>query len=513
MNKLFFVLSWLSLFVSCETKDQYDDGSVNFTKGDLNVGKFYSDLEFAGVQSVSTVTDSTANIFWDSIDGAQMYYIYDASNDNPILLQKLLATETSIKLNFLTHNTTYKIMVRVLDDENLLDNNEATVEFTTDTLPEPPSFISRSNPSKALDIINTPSFLIAGVNPGDTVQIYSDACITKVGEAYANFSFVVIETDELPFDNTYTFHTNRINHLGVNSPCSTVNDTYEVRTCPDGYVYVPENQSILQDEFCVMQFEAKAWQDVDSDNIVDSGEVDSDGCNEAACTTANWGTSSFVPGSSAEGKPWRMIDLDTAKSACQLLGDNYDLISNLEWMTIAMNIESDLDNWVGGVVGAGCLSRGNNGVADGCGYAHTDLDDRSIATRIDTEGRLELTNGNQIWDLSGNVSEWVDFGKDDLAALGPKFCNNSWQEFTSEFCTGLFDTDHYMPANPAGTLASSYDSSFGLGRIEGGTGGAITRGGDYESGDYAGLFSFSLAADRSYVGAKTGFRCVYRIPQ
>ena len=162
--------------------------------------------------------------------------------------------------------------------------------------------------------------------------------------------------------------------------CEAESSTSESTSpCPDGYILVPSNSEVgVQNDFCVMKYEAKAWNDVNSDDIIDYGEVNANGCNEVDCTTDNWGLSNHIPVSMPENHPWRKIDQASAKSECTSLGANYDLISNPEWMTIARNVESVDTNWSGGSVGSGCLFRGNNGLDDDCGYNGSDLSRVSI---------------------------------------------------------------------------------------------------------------------------------------
>lgn len=159
--------------------------------------------------------------------------------------------------------------------------------------------------------------------------------------------------------------------LSTSSSLSTTSTT-TLEACPSGYVEVPSNPGFGVSRFCVMQYKAKAWNDANSNNVIDAGESDADGCGEAACTTAGWGSASHVPGSTETGLPWRMIDQVDAKAECQSLNskfgvtDKYDLISNPEWMVIARNAENVAANWSSGTVGTGCMFRGNNGLNDAC---------------------------------------------------------------------------------------------------------------------------------------------------
>jgi hypothetical protein len=104
--------------------------------------------------------------------------------------------------------------------------------------------------------------------------------------------------------------------------------------CPDGYISVPGNSNLGTDDFCVMKYEAK---------IGAAGEAVSN----------------------AQGQLLRGLNLAEAKAKCEELNtlhgvqNQYRLITNKEWMTIARNAENVDVNWSGGAVGAGCLNRGN----------------------------------------------------------------------------------------------------------------------------------------------------------
>jgi hypothetical protein len=92
------------------------------------------------------------------------------------------------------------------------------------------------------------------------------------------------------------------------------------------------------------------------------------------------------------------------------MGEGYHLITNDQWMTIARNIEATaggatLYNGVSSDITLGCDATGGN----------TEL--RSYATKTgpgdqscNTKRSHSLSNGQMIWDLSGNVWEHVNKG-------------------------------------------------------------------------------------------------------
>jgi hypothetical protein len=135
---------------------------------------------------------------------------------------------------------------------------------------------------------------------------------------------------------------------------------------------------------------------------------------------ANYGTDAFcvmtyeaknvggVATSQAALNPWVSINQTDARARCSELGDGYHLITNNKWMTIARNIEQDSRNWNSGNVGEGGIYRGNVNLNDGisCNPGSV-LDGNTAGTNCLVGGRnkrmLYLSNGETIWDLSGNV--------------------------------------------------------------------------------------------------------------
>lgn len=246
-------------------------------------------------------------------------------------------------------------------------------------------------------------------------------------------------------------------------------------TCPSGFVPVTSNSSLGVDSFCVMQYEAK--------NV------------------------GGVPTSQPETSPWRSISANNAKSECTSLGTGYDLISNYEWMTIALNIESNPQNWTSGVVGNGCLRRGNNGLNDACGY---DGANPEYGTSRNLKARSRLLNGSVIWDFAGNVAELTDWTAGGSYDEAPANCDGAWTEVYWKTCSGI-SNDTFRPENPAGV--SGYNSDKGLGRMAVNTystGGVIRRGGSYTGTVNSGAFSIQINQTTSWSNSEVGFRCVYR---
>ena len=285
-----------------------------------------------------------------------------------------------------------------------------------------------------------------------------------------------------------------------------------------------------------MKYEAKAWNDLDSDGSIDSGEVDEDGCNEPSCVTDNWGIATYKPGSNEKGGPWRRIDQINSWNECDSLnsesgrsnidrdanGDGtYALISNPEWMAIAKNVENVASNWTNGAVGDGCLKRGNIGGLHPCtggnsGYDGPDPDFGASRADIGT-AQLTLSNGEIIWDFSGNVWSWVDwtlnnalFGKmrqiNKPYVVADGSAKDDWRELSAiNTFTGLVPNVLLQPFDV------SFNSTKGVGAYYAGTsGGAAVRGGHWTTATNAGAFALDLNYSDIFTDPTIGFRCVYR---
>ena len=302
-------------------------------------------------------------------------------------------------------------------------------------------------------------------------------------------------------------------------------------SCPSGFIPVPHNSSVgTTKDFCVMKYEAKAYHSANQ-------TIDADGCNEEACTTADWGLEDHIPASSPTGSPWRRINPINASAECNSLNalngvsDKFDLISNPESMTIARNAEGEDANWETGTPGSGAMFRGHSDVhwssppsalaaaADSDPYNGTGNDpSQAMGSGKEQKRTLTLSNGEVIWDLSGNVWEWVDwetggafttvleedkaFDGTDVAPVG------DWREFTlldQNINNGdVMNPLTWQSSNPA------LNSSHGIGLYFSGiSGGAAIRGGNWSDGGAAGAFALAVSASTTaYVAA--GFRCVYR---
>ena len=119
------------------------------------------------------------------------------------------------------------------------------------------------------------------------------------------------------------------------------------------------------------------------------------------------------------------ITQDEAKTECSDLGLGYALITNDQWMTVANNIAAVADNWDGGTVGTSSINVGHNDNSPDAALSAGDTLDPCADTgeicdfsTWNLQRRThKLSNGEFIWDMSGNLWEWIDYVIDAVKQL------------------------------------------------------------------------------------------------
>ena len=272
-----------------------------------------------------------------------------------------------------------------------------------------------------------------------------------------------------------------------------------------GFIPVPGDAHLGTGDFCVMEYEAKAWHDANKNGDVDVYEIKSNGCDGdgSSCDggTSNWGLEAHVPASVAKGKPWRQISRDSAINECQELNGVYgisedsdkkfDLIYNLERQTIARNIERQSINWSGKRLGSGCVDQGNNGLDTSCSYDGGNPERGAN----NAKARHILSNGESINHFSGNVCEWV---KDD----------NDYKVEKDQYMSNYSGLDYGPEANNYSCNKENRYCGFGYGWLNY-SGGAVLRDDHWHGHVSAGLFTVDLSHGPSYSSSTVGFRCVF----
>ena len=487
------------LFFGCNGVGTNDFGEL--AQGEV-VEKL-NDLIFSGIDSIDNVTDSSARVNWTLHEEDVTYTIFNVTSGTRVYIDNVNAD--TYQVNNLKPGQKYILRVRVLDEDGLYDANTHDVSFTTKSSPDTPSSVSFISPLGSPGIDTTPTIKVEGVKSGDTIKLFSDSsCTQEIASQVTSGSSVEITTSELAL-GTYTIFAQASKIAKSN--CSSSYVTYEVMSCPTGYIPVGGNAVVgAADNFCVMQYEAK-----------------DDGSGKAI--------------SQAQTTPWANILIVDAYNECLALNSEltntarendantdgtYSLISNPEWMAIARNIENVDSNWTEDSVGVGCLKRGNyldNGSSDNCsvasGYNGDDPEFGSSRPNADT-AQLTLSNGSVIWDFSGNVWEWVDW------TLGDPL---SYDMDSSDMATDSLDTssgwknieavDTFTVHFPSTSLKpeSYIETSEGIGQYyfySAAAGGSALRGGSWDDDQKTGIYALNLSVRSNNTSPYFGFRCVYR---
>ncbi len=342
------------------------------------------------------------------------------------------------------------------------------------------ALVSSANPSFLL----RPSIAVSGLESGDSIKAFSDnSCSLSIAvpvTASSASETITLNTDAAIGAQEIFIQVERGSKV---TECGSISVFYSRLTCPVGYAHVPSD---INNGFCIMQYEAKQGGD-------------------------------GYPVSTPETSPWVDISANDAYSACDSLNvknglsDQYALPSNEEWMALSKDIESIPTNWIhstapdqNNVVGSGCLKQGNVGdTGDGCAYGNGSSVD--FGTSRNDLAKHTLSNGEVVWDISGNVWEPVDFDKNTPGLqLAPTTCNGgAFEDIQSFVCADLPEI-HWKPTHG---LATTY---WGMGKIHGGATGLMLRSAAYYNYSYGGIYSLYMATGPTEIDPSTGFRCVYR---
>lgn len=249
-------------------------------------------------------------------------------------------------------------------------------------------------------------------------------------------------------------------------------------TCPANFSYVPANTAVgTSADFCVAQFEMK--------------NVGGVATSQPALT------------------PWVSITRNNARTACTDAG--FRLISNAEWQTVARSLEATASNWSGGAVGTGLMFRGHSDNNPAGPQAISDSADvysdtgntaaQAMGSGKEQRRSMTLANGAVIWDLAGNVWEWV---YDDISGNDTTPTVTASSEFTNTTYYPAADTGSRSVFGP---LNSTFSKAHYVGYSYGGTAGAVRRGSQAADFSNSGVFTVALLSDRHLSATYLGFRC------
>jgi formylglycine-generating enzyme required for sulfatase activity len=186
---------------------------------------------------------------------------------------------------------------------------------------------------------------------------------------------------------------------------------------------------------------------------------------------------------SADEKPWLSINFNDSKAACAAIGGA--LITESQWLSIALDIIEQDINWTSGKVGEGKVYQGLHLGTVSSAQAGSYESPKSEERRWH-----QLSNGSRVYDFAGNIWQRVydDVQGDESGLIAKPFAIDSISISTA----------------PKKSMENGIGWTPGDGRDWSGY--ALVRGGDWDVGDRAGVFSLSCTHP-SNAGGGVGFRC------
>jgi len=326
---------------------------------------------------------------------------------------------------------------------------------------------------------------------------------------YTNINGVTFHLTETNGNTSYSINDSSQPALTKTSYGSAVGSA-----CLFGFIPVPGSGTYGTNDFCVMKYNAKA-----DDN--------GDGTGDTNRTTGSntWPASTYpISGSrklvsTAAGYPVAVISQTTAITAAQNFTANCPsgchLLTEAEYMTIAQNVLSVPSNWSTGIVGSGYIYSGHNDNAPAKALQATTNDSNGYYGETNTGGNqrrtLTLTNGEVIWDMSGNVQQWTS---GTTTGNQPGIAGEvtwGWREYTAVNANGSLNVNP-LPSGTGLTGANTWNSGQGVGQLNSNTSNAslcrFLRGGSWVAGGLGGVLSlafFDSSLDFVVV-ASVGFR-------
>ena len=455
---------------------------------------------FDGIRYVDNITDGSARVWFDmsTLYNKYIYIAYALSSLGVWEQKSWYPNDTAVSyytwrymdISGLTPGEWQTVRIVIATDTQysmggLSDYNQMVARFKTNPFPAPPSSVTvkaKANDGKFY-IVRAGSWrrvTLTTTRVHDQIvsaKFYTDSlCTDLVGETTTlngpNFELAV--EDDLVGD-FHHFYATQTSTAGATSPCSLVSANYQVADCPEDYVLVQPDAATGTPAFCLMATEARQ------------------GANDVA-----------VPGFAAY--PWETTPQE-AKNACRRVGPNCDLVTNLEWMAAARQIEQyDYAFSHSGHVLA------NLGVLN---ISNTNNEYDQLGTNNTRYRRTFKLPDGTLWDFAGNLAEWADnaeVGGEIFQPITNTCDHGPFGIKDANFDCPDLDVRYYTP------YSKSSHSSYYVGRIVGpepydqygGVSLAAARGGHhsdlYNSGIYS-LFMFNHMDDTN------GFRCVCHLPE
>jgi formylglycine-generating enzyme required for sulfatase activity len=258
---------------------------------------------------------------------------------------------------------------------------------------------------------------------------------------------------------------------------SCIDFSYDFYPCASGYIPIEANLNRGTDySFCVMSFEAKK--------------------------VSNTATSQ------SSGTPWVNVNKTEAMTECSNLSPaGHHLITNEEWMTVAELAESYW-GWGDPALPQGVFNH-NQAEAVNTSLMYAPFPDVDFDPVPKTHRRkLFLPLGGEIWDLSGNVREWID-GSLPTCASSSSLSVNDYIDMNNT-CSNWDTTPLRKLFRPSGNHNNNYNTvgSYNTTHL---AAHAIVRGGGFQSDQFnTGIYHIDANVNPANGYSDVGFRCVFK---
>ncbi len=287
---------------------------------------------------------------------------------------------------------------------------------------------------------------------------------------------------------------------------------------PLGWIYVPGNSDFNTPGFWVMKYEAKCVEGTTPLTLPDTYHIYNN--VSTPCTSNN---NRYIA-STPNGYPITNISHTDAKTYCQSIGAH--LITNDEYMTIARNIEQNPINWSGNKVNDGYIYSGHNDNSPGNALEASSNDNDGYFGTNNTppsnqKRTLTLSNNQVIWDIPGNVWEHTQRSTnnagDNTNIITTPSCSSGsgwqWCQYGNSLPPYIIAwNDSSFSQATVGPSNSNWNSTQGIGQVytnSGASGGSVfLRGGHWDDGANAGVFTLYLTWGTSTQSYNVGLRCV-----
>ena len=405
------------------------------------------------------------------------------------------------------HNSN-ELMLTSTDQYGNPAGSETTVNIPIDTSAIAPTVVIGSSLPSSIEASNAQSFTVEGtcsevgepvmVSVGTGVNAVSPEIAPDCTSDGASGGVWTVDLDVTGLNKTAGLipitadHSTPIGEDATQASQSVTNNF----TCPTNFVGVPSLTGYTTNSFCVMKYEAKK-----------------DASNNAV--------------SQAASLPYTDINHNNSITKCTDIGAGYDLITNDEWQSIARNIELVGSNWKNSTVGdVGGLSTGHSDPSP-TGALAANSDDNNACHETEqtcnsstwnSQRRTHtLSNGEVVWDMAGNVWEWVKdnnttkYGSNDFISLITDVTHSTSGSLSGgTTTTSRIAKGQFGPSGDYTSLTSDPWGGLGYGNVNFNASGVLRGGGtNGDSFGVIGVFSVHLSFSVLFTHANFGFRCVH----